>query len=664
MNGQPGMTATPAAGSTGSEEFDLRVVFDNAPDIVMRFDPTGRYLYVNRAVERASWCRREQFPGRTNEELGMPAAQRAVWREALERAVSSKTPQRFEFDFTGPDLTRTYQTWMTPEFDAAGSVCSVLAVSRDITELRRDSETAVHVATEDLERQRLAIFTETRDAMVIVDGDRRIFDANPAACELLGVSREALLPHRLDDFFGGETPAEVDEIWRTFLAAKRLDGEFPLRRHDGTSRMVEIRAIADFVPGRHLAVARDITERIRMQQETERAGAEALARARAEAASRAKDEFIAMLGHELRNPLAPITMALQLMELHGDKQVERERRVIERQVRHLTRLVDDLLDISRITRGQVVLEREPVEISTILAKALEMAGPVVEQRAHHLDVNVAEGHLVVDGDPVRLAQVVANLLTNAAKYTDPEGHILVTAGREGGEIVLSVRDDGAGIPEDLLPNVFDLFVQGRRTLDRSQGGLGIGLSLVRQLVTLHGGIVSVKSEVGKGSEFTVRLPARDALEAASVRVVPEGPAQGPGVAPARERKRVLIVDDSIDAAVALAEVLGDFGYVTRVAHDGVTALREAGEFLPQVVLLDIGLPRMDGFELAQRLRQEAGLSGAQIIAVTGYGTDSDRARSRAAGIDAHLVKPIDTDRLRRLMEQPDNVRSDARIAIP
>lgn len=361
----------------------------------------------------------------------------------------------------------------------------------------------------------------------------------------------------------------------------------------------------------------------------------------AESASRAKDEFLAMLGHELRNPLSPILSALQLMEMKGDTTFARERTVIERQVSHLTRLIDDLLDVARFARGKIDLKTEVVELAEVVSKAIDQAMPLVEQRGHTLTVDVPATGLRVEGDPIRLSQVVSNLLTNAAKYTPPGGTITVRAHRESGEsgdstLVLAVRDTGLGMPATLVPNIFDLFVQARQASDRSQGGLGIGLAIVRSLVEQHGGTVSAHSEgLGQGSEFVVRLPAHQ----------PARTVAAPPALPARTRTagggvRVLVVDDNEDGAEMLAAALTRRGYVTQVANDAPSALRVAAEFAPAIAFLDIGLPVMDGYELAAHLRKLPGLADLQMIALTGYGQDSDRQRTKAAGFLHHLVKPV------------------------
>ena len=360
------------------------------------------------------------------------------------------------------------------------------------------------------------------------------------------------------------------------------------------------------------------------------------ARREAEAASRAKDEFLAMLGHELRNPLAPIVTALQLLRLRGDLKNGREQAILDRQVKHLVRLVDDLLDIARVTRGLVELKRETLQLSAVVARGVEMASPLLEQRRHLFSSEVPEG-LWLDGDETRIAQVFGNLLNNAAKYTPPGGIVSIRADRDGDELVVRVRDNGNGIRPDLLPQVFDLFVQGDRSIERGEGGLGIGLTLVRTFVSMHGGTVKAFSEgAGKGSEFVVRLPA---LREATAQELPS-PLRA---APAGKGLRVLLVDDNEDAAQMLGEVLTAGGHQVRVAHDAPGALLAARGFVPEVAVLDIGLPVMDGYELARRLRGEQG--EIRLIAVTGYGQESDRERGRAAGFEAHLIKPVDVGRL-------------------
>jgi CheY-like chemotaxis protein/nitrogen-specific signal transduction histidine kinase len=353
-------------------------------------------------------------------------------------------------------------------------------------------------------------------------------------------------------------------------------------------------------------------------------------------ANRAKDEFLAMLGHELRNPLSPIVTALQILKLKGNGQYAKMLEVVERQVQYLIRLVDDLLDVSRITRGLIQIKKHPVRLQDVVAQAAEMAMPLIEQRRIHLQVHIPDEVLRLDGDEGRLAQVVSNLLTNAAKYNEPGGHIEVEAHRTGDEIALVVRDDGVGISAELLPHVFDLFTQERQTADRARGGLGIGLAIVRRLVHLHGGTVQAESPgPGKGSRFTIQLPAATGEPAAvdvRANVTP---------AAARTSRRILVVDDNEDALDLLAEVLRGAGHMVKAVVDGPTALEALRTFHPDVAVLDIGLPVMDGYELAQRIRQELGTTAPRLIALTGYGQDSDRARARDAGFAEHLTKPVE-----------------------
>ncbi len=394
-----------------------------------------------------------------------------------------------------------------------------------------------------------------------------------------------------------------------------------------------------------LAIARTLADRASIALDHARLFRE-LERTRAEAvdASRAKDEFLAMLGHELRNPLAPILTALQLMQLRQPNVMTKERAIIERQVRHVVRLVDDLLDVSRITRGMISLHKAPVALDTVVRQAVEMSEPLLDEHKQTLTIAVP-AELVVDADEGRLAQVFANLLNNAAKFTPHGGRISVTAARAGDDIVCSVRDTGVGISSDMLPRVFDLFVQERQTLDRSTGGLGLGLSLVRSIVRMHGGQVTAHSEgLGKGTEFRVTLEAASARAAAA-------PSVREATAASARATRVLVVDDNAEAAQALAEGLSLLDYDVHTAYDGPEALELAVRVQPQVALLDIGLPVMDGYELARRLRDLPALARVKLIAVTGYGQSSDRERSKAAGFDAHLVKPIDLRQVQQTMEK-------------
>jgi len=359
---------------------------------------------------------------------------------------------------------------------------------------------------------------------------------------------------------------------------------------------------------------------------------------------RRKDEFLAMLSHELRNPLAPIANAVHLLRLqqHEENPVQRQARaIIERQVAHLSHLVNDLLEVSRITAGRIRLQCEQIDVRAILERAAESVRPLVAQHRHQLKVELQTEPVWINADPVRMEQVIVNLLNNAAKYTEDGGRIWLRLRTVGGEAVVSVSDTGPGIPPDLLPRVFELFSQAERSLDRSQGGLGIGLTLVQRLVELHGGNVEAHSAPGKGSEFIVRLPL--AQGPASERPGPEAATKS-GTA-----LRILVVDDNLDQAHSTAMLLGSSGHAVRVAHTGPTALDVAAEFEPDVVLLDIGLPELDGYEVARRLREQPRFRNLRLVAITGYSQESDRRRSRAAGFDHHLVKPVDLQKLQEVL---------------
>lgn len=363
----------------------------------------------------------------------------------------------------------------------------------------------------------------------------------------------------------------------------------------------------------------------------------------AEAASRAKDEFLAMLGHELRNPLAPIVTALQLMRMRGGDHAVKEREVIERQTHHLVALVDDLLDVSRVAEGKIQLSRRVVEMADVVARAIETASPLIEQKRHVLSLELPSG-LPVLADPGRCAQVVANLLTNAAKYTEPGGRLAVSARQQDGQVVVDVRDNGIGIAADMLGVVFERFTQARQSLNRSQGGLGLGLAIARSMMALHGGTVEAHSDgIGCGSTFSVRMPLWQGQGEEAAASPSQPVAAGGGLA-------ILVVDDNEDAALALGEGLELLGHTVKVVFSAPAALAMAPVFRPQVGLLDIGLPGMDGYELAMRLREQPGAHDLRLFAVTGYGQEADRARARNAGFERHLTKPIDLGRLEALLQ--------------
>ncbi len=498
------------------------------------------------------------------------------------------------------------------------------------------------------ERERFrTTLTSIGDAVVVTDPQGRITLLNPVAQALTGWGDEAV-GQPLEAVFRIVHEATRKPVENPVSRVIRLGSIVGLANHtvlitkDGRERPIDdsgapIRDARGRIVGVVL-VFRDVTER--------RAAERAL-----EDADRRKDEFLAMLAHELRSPLAPIRSAAHTLGLlgPGDERVRWVSGVIERQVGLMTRLVDDLLDVSRITSGKIALQREPVSVRAVLAQAVETARPASESRGQALEVDMPEDAGSVDGDPARLVQAVGNLLDNAIKYTDDGGRIWLRARVEADEVVIAVEDTGAGIHPGLLPHVFDLFIQADRSLERKQGGLGLGLTLVRRLVEMHGGRVEAASAgPGLGSAFTIRLP-RLAEEAAPPTTAAEPVEADPPAGPAR---RILVVDDQPDSTDSLALFLRLRGHDVRTAHDGQSALDEIERYNPDVVFLDLGLPGMSGYDVARRVRMVNGPGSPRLVALTGYGTDEDRQKTRDAGFDVHLAKPVDPRTLDALLASP------------
>ena len=500
---------------------------------------------------------------------------------------------------------------------------------------------------------------EVSDAVVAVDAEGRVTFMNPAAGRLAGVSPAAAAGRLFQDVL---PLLDERDHQPAGLAPEGAIQRAILLSPEGLERRIEAvgEPLREGDPGEGGAffVLRDVSEHY-LAEERHRALEAELHRRTEElnAEDRRKDQFLAMLAHELRNPLAPIRNAVELMRQVEtfDPSFQPSREMVERQVKHLARLVDDLLDVSRITHGNVRLRKEPVELGTIIRRAVEGVRPLVETRSHTLEVDLPSAPLLVDADVARLEQIVSNLLDNAARYTMPGGHLGVTARREDGEAVVRVRDSGIGVPPDVLDRVFEPFVQtAGESLARTEGGLGVGLSLVRSLVEMHGGRVEAHSPgLGQGSEFVVRLPTGLPAGAGAA-------AQEPAAAPsgAQDRSlRVLVVEDNLDAAESLATLLRLWNHDVQVVHDGRAALDAARAQKPEVVLLDIGLPGLDGYQVARQLRNEASLAHTLLVAMTGYGQPEDRRRSREAGIHHHFVKPVEPLVLRSLLAgaaQPDD----------
>ncbi len=504
---------------------------------------------------------------------------------------------------------------------------------------------ALHVArrrTEASQRWLAAVLNGIGDAVIATDNSGRVTFTNPIARMLTGWEDEQAKKRTLGEIFRTVPERQITSLAES---ASRLPGDHEavpssesmiLIDRSGFERPIE----ASASPIRNergevfgvVVVFHDLTERKRVEDELRNA-------------DRRKDEFLAMLAHELRNPLSAISNAVQLAKRGGwETRQTWTQEVLERQVHNLSRLIDDLLDVSRVSRGKIQLRETVVDLGVVLDDAVQTVRPLIEERRHAIEVAYPTHGLHLRGDATRLEQIVVNLLNNAAKYTESGGRIELSAARENEFLVVRVRDTGVGIAADQVGRMFDLFTQGDRSLARSEGGLGIGLTLVRTLTEMHGGSVTAQSGGhGCGSEFTVRLPAIDVLVESLGRVV------APQIEDRVGTYRILVVDDNVDTARTMSRLLKTLGHDTRTANDGPSAIEVARDYRPQYILLDIGLPLIDGYEVARRLRAE-GHDAATIIAVSGYGRDEDRLRSKNAGIDHHLVKPVDHDALLALMQ--------------
>ena len=533
------------------------------------------------------------------------------------------------------------KSWTTPE-----SLTRAVENAVDRYELMTQRDAEARSLGESEQRYR-SLFDSIDDCLCVLEKievdagaaiDFRCVDMNPAFAARYGTSGQVgktlrqMLPLEPEDWF-----AIYERVWATGVSS-RFVGSIPAE-----SRELALRAFRIGEPTeRKLVVIRnDITQR----KQSERKLLE-----QAQILSdqdRRKNEFLAMLSHELRNPLAPIANAVHLLRLqkNQDPIQQQASAIIERQVGQLKHMVDDLMEVSRITTGRVSIRKERVAFGDVVERAVETVQPLITKRRHQLEVALPLQPVWLLADAARLEQVVVNLLTNAAKYTEEGGFIALTIQLENDLAVLKVRDTGIGIPAELMPRIFQMFMQADRSLDRSQGGLGIGLCLVQRLVELHNGVIDVTSIVGQGSEFTVRLPSADA----PVLALSTCPALPNTIPVVQKGHRVLVVDDNRDAAESLASLLVCSGYEVRLAYDGPSALAIAADFRPDAVSLDIGLPGLDGYETARQMREQPVLRDTVLIALTGYGNEGDRERSREAGFDHHLVKPARLEELEILL---------------
>ena len=515
-----------------------------------------------------------------------------------------------------------------PIFDATGATVGAVLVFRDVTERMQQLETQARLA---------AIVQSSQDAIISKSLDGTIRSWNHEAERLFGYTAEEAIGQSISLIIPRERDDEEREIMRRLRRGERVDHIETVRvAKDG--RRVELSITISPVRNANgqvigaSKVARDIAERKRNE--------EAL-----RTADRRKDEFLAVLAHELRNPLAPLASGLQVIRLAEGKPeaIARARTMMERQLAHLVRLVDDLLDVSRINRGKMELRRSRLLLTDVVNSAIETARPLIEAAGHIFSAALPPEPIYLDGDLTRLSQVFSNLLTNSAKYTDGGGQILLEATPGPDNVVVSVRDTGIGIPPEHIGSVFEMFSQVDRTIERSSGGLGIGLSLVQGLVRMHGGTVSAQSPgPGQGSTFTVTLPVVQPT-------VAPVKSQAALSSSAQPRQHILVVDDNLDSATAMAMMLEFLGNEVRMAHDGLEAIKEAEQYRPDVVLMDVGMPRLNGYEATRRIRAEPWARDVFIIALTGWGQEDDRARSHEAGCDGHLVKPVNLPDLEDLL---------------
>lgn len=609
----------------------LSAILSASVDHIYLFDERGRYRYVSAGAARLLGLRSEEMVGRHWNELNLPSEVMERFDAQRERAIARCAPQRYDIDFAGADgEIRYYEYTIAP----VTSLGSAVVVSRDETQRKRAERALIETGAT------LRSFYDTAPIMMGVvevrDDDIVHITDNAATGRFFGIDADTLAGRRVSEC---GVPADHLREWVRRYRESQQTGvpirfEYPHKMADGVRWVSATVFCINRLAGggcRCSYVAEDVTERKRAE--------EAL-----RDADRRKDEFLAILAHELRNPLAPILNSLQILKLPmvEAESAERCRAMIERQVQQLVRLVDDLLDVSRVMRGKIDLRRERVELAAVVTRAVETVQPLIDAQRHRLLVDLPPESLPLDADSVRLAQVFGNLLTNAAKYTNPNGCIRLSATRDGSQVVLRVVDNGIGIDRDLLPHVFELFVQADHTSSKAHGGLGIGLTLVQKLVEMHDGTVAVRSEgLGEGSEFIVRLPLMSRCSESDQEQIPTE--QCPESVP---RRRLLVVDDNQDAAVSLAMLLRLQGHEVRVANDGPTALEIAAAIRPDAVFLDIGMPVMDGYEVARRLRSTPGLERTVLVALTGWGQPEDRRRTAVGGFDHHLVKPPDPELLK------------------
>ncbi len=612
------------------------------PGLAWIKDGTGRYVYANEAAERAFGRPRAELYGKSDHELFPPATADAFTandRQARQSEFGVQVVETLEQD---DGILHHSLVSKFPIRDSEVPAGLIGGMAIDITELKRAEQ-----ALRESEERFRGIFNQAAVGVGRSDLERVFIDVNPGLCHMLGYEREELVGRSVREISHQEEWEPSGEALRPLLAGSVESVVMERRYRHKQGHYVSTQTTASLIrdrdgrPASIVAVVQDLTQR--------KAAEAALLEA-----DRRKDEFLATLAHELRNPLAPICNSLHILRLAGGDASAHESllEMMERQVNHLVRLVDDLLEISRITRGKIELRKESVELAAVIRSAVEASRPLIEAGQHRLAISLPPQPVTLEADAVRLSQVFANLLTNAAKHCDDGGQIWLTAQILGGgplsagEVVVSIKDDGPGIPAQMLPKIFEMFTQIDRRGPRAQGGLGIGLALARSLVVLHGGDIQAHSEgPDQGSEFTVRLP----LAASAGGDVPAAAAGVLRAAPALAALRVLIVDDNRDAANSLGLLLTRLGVSAQVVYDGPAALTALSGFHPQVLLLDLGMPGMDGYEVVRQMHRRPELAEVVVVALSGWGQAEDRRKTAEAGFHHHFNKPVDMRKLEALL---------------
>jgi PAS domain S-box-containing protein len=611
----------------------LAAIVEHSDDAIIGKDLNGIITSWNAAAERLYGFTAQEAVGQPITMI-VPSDRRAELKSIMERLVRGERVEQLETVRQKRDGTRIdVALTVSPIRNTYGEVIGASKIAQDIRQRKR-AEEALRIS----EARKSAFFRTALDCIISIDHEGRVLEFNPAAERTFGYREEEVLGKELASLI---IPPAMRDQHRRGLAHYIATGEGPVLnrrlemiglRSDGTELPVELTVTRVQLDGPPVFTAhlRDITERKQLEDRLRQYIADL------SEADRRKDEFLAMLAHELRNPLAAIGYSMQLLNASPD-QLYLATEITQRQVRQLTHLIDDLLDVSRITTNRIQLRKEAMDAGVLVSRAVGSARPAIEERNHKLTVEISNQEMPLFADPTRIEQVVVNLLTNAAKYTPGGGDISVKAYPENEHVVIKVRDSGVGIPREMLARVFELFIQVDPTIDRAAGGLGIGLTVVRHLTEMHGGTVSAASEgLGKGSEFSVRLPLSSIRSSAATSTV--APTIQSGL-------RILVVDDNVDTARTLSLLLQGLGCTTQEVNDGPPVIDAAKSFRPDAILLDIGLPGLDGYQVARLIRQTPELSNVRLIAITGYGQRQDRERSRDAGFDDHLVKPVQFDSL-------------------